>query len=72
MIMLTNKYGDFVNSSGKVVIGNNIYFGTNITVLKGVTIADNCVIGAGSIVTKSIPANSVSYRCTLSGHLYIR
>lgn len=58
--VFTNKYGDFVSSSGKVVIGNNIYFGTNVTVLKGVTIGDNCVIGAGSIVTKSIPANSVA------------
>ena len=58
--VFTNMYGDFVNSSGKVVIGNNIYFGTNVTVLKGVTIGDNCVIGAGSIVTKSIPANSVA------------
>lgn len=57
--VFTNKYGVFVNSSGKVVIGNNIYFGTNVTVLKGVTIGDNCVIGSGSIVTKSIPANSV-------------
>ena len=54
------KYGDFINSSGKVSIGSNIYFGTNVTVLKGVTIGDNCIIGAGSIVTKSIPANSVA------------
>lgn len=55
-----NYYSDFVNSSGKVTIGNNIYFGTNVVVLKGVTIGDNCVIGAGSIVTKDIPANSVA------------
>ena len=32
----------------------------NVTVLKGVTIGDNCIIGAGSIVTKDIPSNSVS------------
>lgn len=55
-----NVYSDFVNSSGKVTIGNNIYFGTNVVVLKGVTIGDNCVIGAGSIVTRDIPANSVA------------
>lgn len=55
-----NYYHDFVNSSGKVTIGNNIYFGTNVIVLKGVTIGDNCIIGAGSIVTKDIPANSVA------------
>lgn len=55
-----NLYGDFVNSSGKVSIGSNIYIGTNVTILKGVSIGDNCIIGAGSIVTKSIPANSVA------------
>lgn len=55
-----NKYHDFINSTGKVTIGNNIYFGTNVTVLKGVTIGDNCIIGAGSIVTHDIPENSVA------------
>lgn len=53
-------YKDFVNSSGKVTIGNNIVFGRNVTIMKGVTIGDNCIIGAGSIVSKSIPANSVA------------
>lgn len=55
-----NKYHDFVNSSGKVKIGSNIYIGTNVIVLRGVTIGDNCVIGAGSVVTHDIPANSVA------------
>lgn len=55
-----NKYHDFLNSSGKVTIGNNIYFGTNVTVLKGVTIGDNCIIGAHSLVTHDIPSDSVA------------
>lgn len=55
-----NKYHDFVNSSGRVKIGSNIYIGTNVIVLRGVTIGDNCVIGAGSVVTHDIPANSVA------------
>lgn len=55
-----NKFHDFVNSSGKVTIGNNIYFGTNVTVLKGVSIGDNCIIGAYSLVTHDIPANTVA------------
>lgn len=54
-----NVFKDFVNSSGKVIIGNNIVFGHNVTVLKGVSIGDNCIIGAGSLITKSIPPNSV-------------
>lgn len=53
-------YGDLINSSGAVKIGSNIYFGTDVVVLKGVEIGDNCIIGAGSIVTHSIPSNSVA------------
>lgn len=56
-------YKDFVNSSGKVEIGNNIVFGRNVTILKGVTIGDNCIIGVGSVITKSIPPNSVAAGC---------
>lgn len=55
-----NSNRDFINSSGRVSIGNNVSFGQNVMVLKGVTIGDNCFIGAGSIVTKDIPANSIA------------
>lgn len=53
-------YHDFLNSTGEVVIGNNIYFGTDVIVLGGVKIGNNCIIAAGSIVTRDIPANSVA------------
>jgi len=53
-------YHDFLPSSGKVSIGNNVYFTRNCTVLKGVTIGDNCIIGFGSTVMSDIPANSVA------------
>lgn len=51
---------EFINSSGRVSIGNNVSFGQNVMVLKGVTIGDNCFIGAGSIVTKDIPSNVIA------------
>jgi acetyltransferase-like isoleucine patch superfamily enzyme len=45
------------NPRGKIVIGNNVFIGVNAVVLMNVTIGDNSVIGAGSIVNKDIPAN---------------
>lgn len=41
-------------------VGNNVWIGAHVSVLPGVTIGDNCVIGAGSVVTKDIPANSLA------------
>jgi len=41
-----------------VHIGNDCWFGANVTVCPGVTIGDGCVIGAGSVVTRDIPARS--------------
>ena len=44
-----------------VTLGRNVWVGANVSILPGVTIGDNCVIGAGSVATHSIPANSVAY-----------
>lgn len=41
-----------------VHVGKNCWICANTTILPGVTIGDNCVIGAGSVVTRDIPANS--------------
>ncbi len=43
-----------------VRIGARAWIGANVTILPGVTIGDYAVIGAGSVVTKSIPARSVA------------
>lgn len=41
-----------------VKIGNDCWFGANVVVCPGVTVGDNCVIGAGSVITKDIPSGS--------------
>ncbi|ACU08767.1 exopolysaccharide biosynthesis protein, acetyltransferase [Flavobacteriaceae bacterium 3519-10] len=46
-------------NTAPVKIGKNCWLGSNVTVLKGVTIGDNVIIGAGVLVYKDIPANSI-------------
>ncbi len=43
-----------------IKVGNNVWIGGNVCVIPGVTIGDNTVIGAGSVVTKDIPSNVVA------------
>ena len=43
-----------------VTIGSNVWIGGNTVICPGVTVGDNTVIGAGSVVTKDIPANVVA------------
>ena len=45
--------------SAPIVLGKNVWVGSNATILQGVTIGDNSVIGAGAVVTKDVPANTV-------------
>ena len=43
-----------------ITIGDNVWIGGSVSILPGVTIGDNAVIGAGSVVTKDIPANVIA------------
>lgn len=43
-----------------ITVGSNVYIGMRSIIMPGVTIGNRCIIGAGSIVAKSIPDNSVA------------
>ncbi len=46
-----------------ISLGKNVWIGANATVLSGVTIGDNSVVAAGSVVTKDVPVNTVVAGC---------
>ena len=58
--ILRGKYGKYFGSAGRVKTGNNVFIGSNTTILKGVTIGDNVIIGAGSLVNHDIPSDCVA------------
>ena len=50
---------EFVENTKDVLIGNNVWIGNNVIILKGVTIGDNAIIAAGSVVTKDVLSNTI-------------
>lgn len=44
---------------GRIIIGNNVNIGWNVIIMPDVRIGNNVVIGAGAIVTKNVPSNTV-------------
>lgn len=45
----------------KIVIGNNVWIASNVTICAGAEIGNDCVIGAGSVVTGKIPDGYIAY-----------
>ena len=52
--------GELETRFERVIVGRRVWVGANVTILPGVEIGDFAVIGAGSVVTKSIPPRSVA------------
>ena len=51
----------YIEQAKPITVENNVWIGGNVVILGGVTIGENSVIGAGSVVTKSIPKNSLAF-----------
>lgn len=53
--------GRYLTTTKPITIGNTVWIGGNTVVMPGVTIGDNTTIGAGSVVTKDIPAHVLAF-----------
>lgn len=51
---------DFRGTARPIMIGRSVFVGTRAIILKGVTIGDRAIIGAGAVVTHEVPADSVA------------
>lgn len=57
--MLKRAYGVPLDKVGKVTIHDNVHIGHNAIVMPGVTIGPNAMVGAGAIVTRDVPPDSI-------------
>jgi len=55
--------GKRINPAKKVVIGNHVWIGSDVKILKGVEIGSNSIIASGAVVTGKIPPNSIAAGC---------
>lgn len=52
---MLNLFEDRIDKMRAIKVGDNTFIGHRVVIMPGVTIGNNCVIGAGSVVTKSVP-----------------
>lgn len=57
--MLSKAYGKKLDAVGPVVIKDDVFIGRGATILPGVTIGPRAIIGAGAVISKDVPPNSV-------------
>lgn len=55
------RFNSMAEYAEEIHIGNNVWIACNAVVIGGVTIGDDVVIGAGSVVTKDIPSGYLAY-----------
>ena len=48
-----------IEEKDSIVIGDNVWLGSNVIILPGVKLGNNCIVGAGSVVTKSFDKNDL-------------
>ncbi|UTH14350.1 acyltransferase [Macrococcus equipercicus] len=63
--LLCHEYLVHEYRTGDIIIGDEVMIGANVTVLPGVNIGHRAVIGAGSVVSKDVPAGAFAYGCPL-------
>ncbi len=56
--VLRSEHPD-IDYAAPITVGNNVYMGYDVTILPGVTIGDNVIIGTRSVITKNIPSDCV-------------
>ena len=55
------NWGDYTSDNPRpVIIGKGVFIGARAIILKGVTIGDRAIVGAGSVVTKDVPAGQIA------------
>ena len=68
-VYTTEKIEKWQWSTAPIRVGRDCWIGSNVTILKGVTIGDNTIIGAGCLIRNDVPANSVVYN---DGNLIVK
>ena len=58
-IRMVNRNDKEHTAMADTIIGENVFIGCNALILKGVHVGNNSVVGAGSVVTKDVPANCI-------------
>lgn len=56
---IINENGNVINKNKPIIIGNHVWIGKNCSILKGVIVGDNSIIGMSSVVTKNVDKNSI-------------